>query len=34
MVILLRWLVEWRENGHVMVVDSNRESRLLERWSS
>ena len=29
MVMLLRWLVQWRENGHGTAVDSNRESMIV-----
>ena len=27
--MLLRWSVEWRENGHVTEVDSNREIMIV-----
>ena len=29
MVMLLRWSVQWRENGHVTEVDNNRESMIV-----
>ena len=29
MVMLLRWSVQWRENGHVTEVDSNREIMIV-----